>query len=389
MRIAVLTDSLADTDGVGRYTIRLLRAIEAKEPGTQVEVALARKHPGISSAVPKHWPVRVVLPPDYFFYMSRPRFLAFLAASVARVLPMARRADVVHSIKDYPHCYVGLLAARLARKPCVMTAHGTYSVVPLSDPRHARRARAAFPRFGRILCVSEYTRRRMAELLPLENLEVVKNAVDAAHYAPTKGRMVGKPWSRGPYTLGIGALKERKGHHLSIAGFLQVAREFPELRHFVVGSHEKGDPYVEGILASIRAAGCEGRVVFLGNITEEEKVDLLQGAIAFLHTPVVASDGGFEGFGIVYLEAAASGVPSIATLGSGAEDAVVDGRTGFLVRADPGSVAAPLLALLRDADLRSAMAAGAAAYAREQTWERNAERVLAIYSEVRRARAPR
>ena len=70
MRIAVLTDSLADTDGVGRYTIRLMRAIEAKEPGTQIEVALARKHPGISSAVPKHWPVRVVLPRLFLLHVA-------------------------------------------------------------------------------------------------------------------------------------------------------------------------------------------------------------------------------------------------------------------------------------------------------------------------------
>jgi glycosyltransferase involved in cell wall biosynthesis len=388
MRLAVLTDSLADTDGVGRYTIRLLQAMEARDPNLRVEVALARKHPGISSAVPARWPVRVALPPDYFFHMSRPRFLAYLTASVARVLPMALRADLVHSIKDYPHCYVGWLAARLAGKPCVMTAHGTYSVVPLTDPRHARRARAAFPRFGKILCVSEYTRRRMSELLPLKNLEVVKNAVDAAHYAP-RARMVGKPWSGARYTLGIGALKERKGHHLSIAAFLRVAREFPDLRHFIIGAHESGDPYFEGIRASIREAGCEERVVFLGNVSEDEKVDLLQGALALLHTPVVAADGGFEGFGIVYLEAAASGVPSIATLGSGAEDAVVDGRTGFLVRADAGSVEAALLTLLRDPARRAALAAGASAYAREQTWDRNAERVLAIYRELTGDRASR
>src|SRR6516165_9425663 len=109
MRIAVLTDSLADTDGVGRYAIRLLSAIQSKRPGTEVEVALARKHPGLSNDVPRDWPIRVALPPDYFFYMSAPRFFAYLAASVARVLPIARRADVVHAIKDYPHSYVGLL----------------------------------------------------------------------------------------------------------------------------------------------------------------------------------------------------------------------------------------------------------------------------------------
>ncbi|MBL8695777.1 MAG: glycosyltransferase family 4 protein [Planctomycetes bacterium] len=383
MRIAVLTDSLADTDGVGRYTIRLMRAIEAAAPGTQVEVALARKHPGLSADVPSHWPIRIALPPDYFFYMSALRFHAFLAWSVARVLPMVRRADLVHAIKDYPHCYVGLVAAQLAGKPCVMTAHGTYAVVPLTDRRHAERARAAYPKFGRILCVSEYTKKRIEELLPLQNLEVIRNAVDASHYAP-RPRLERRPWSGVPYTLGMGALKERKGHHIAVDAFLQIAQRFPDLHHFIVGAYQPEDSYFRRIAARVEAAGYAGRVRFLGNVTEEEKIDLLSGAQAFVHTPVTAADGGFEGFGIVYLEAAACGVPAIAARGSGAEDAVLDGETGFLCDPTADAAAASLGRLLADEPLRSRMGARAREHARAQTWEQNARRVLAVYEELTR-----
>ncbi len=388
LRIAVLTDSLADTDGVGRYTIRLMRAIQALRPGTAVEVALARKHPGLSADVPASWPIRIALPPDYFFYVPRLRFLAYLAWSVARVLPMVRRADVVHAIKDYPHCYVGLLAARLAGKPCVMTAHGTYAVVPLTDRRHAARARAAYPRFGRILCVSDYTRRRIEELLPLANLEVIRNAVDAESYAP-RPRLEGRPWSGARYTLGMGALKERKGHHLAIGGFLRVAAEFPDTGHFVVGAFQEGDPYFRRIRGEVEERGLGSRVTFLGNVTEEEKIDLLLGARALVHTPVLASDGGFEGFGIVYLEAAASGVPSIGTTASGAEDAVADGVSGFLVPPTAEAVADALRRVLGAGDAeREGLARSCREHASQQSWDRNAARVLAIYDALREHRNP-
>jgi glycosyltransferase involved in cell wall biosynthesis len=385
MRVLVLTDSLADTDGVGRYTIRLMTAIQRLRPGTAVEVALARKHPPTSDAAPRDWPVRVVLPPDYFFYMTRARFLAYLTTSVLRVLPMALRADVVHAVKDYPHAYVGLLAARLAGKPCVMTAHGTYSVVPLTDPRHARRARAAFPRFGRILCVSEFTRRKIAEHLPLTNLEVIRNAVDADHYAR---RPAGppKPWHGTLYTLGMGSLKERKGHHVAIDGFLRVAGEIPALHHYVIGAYEEGDPYYRGIRQAVDAAGLADRVHFLGNVPEDVKLDLLAGARAFVHVPVLAADGGFEGFGIVYLEAAAAGVPSIGSLGSGAEDAVVDGESGLLVNPTGLDVATALRRIVLNEGERARMSASCVAYARSQSWDVNAERVLAIYDELLRGR---
>lgn len=378
MRVLALTDSLADTDGVGRYTIRLLRAAQKLDPSLEIEIALARKHPGFSADVPREWNVRVCLPPDYYYYTSAARFHAYTMWSLIKLIPMARRADVIHAIKDFPHSHLALLAARAARKPCIMTAHGTYSVVPLSDPRHARRARASFPRFRRILCVSEYTKNRILQKIKLDNLEVIRNAVDADHYLPRKP-LQNRPWTGAEYILGIGALKERKGHHVAVGGYLRIAARHPNLRYFILGHFQNGDPYFENIKKQIRDAGCEGRVSFLGNITEEEKVDILQNARIFVHTPVEAADGGFEGFGIVYLEAAAAGIPSIGTRSSGAMDAIVDGQTGLLVDPEPGDVAAAIADIIENPALAAAMSNGGRTHARAETWERNAARVLEIY----------
>jgi glycosyltransferase involved in cell wall biosynthesis len=125
-----------------------------------------------------------------------------------------------------------------------------------------------------------------------------------------------------------------------------------------------------------------GRVHCLGNIGEDEKVDLLQRAAVFLHTPVQSSDGGFEGFGIVYLEAAAAGVAAIGTTGCGAEDAIVQGETGALVAPEPGAVAGALAHLLADGVLRERMGAAGRAHAARSSWERNAREILALYDEV-------
>jgi glycosyltransferase involved in cell wall biosynthesis len=379
----VLTDELADLDGVGRYAVRLIAALERGRPGLEVEILLARKHRPSSAEVPERWKVSVGLPPDYFFHMSRPRFWASLTGSSLRIARAARRADLVHAIKDYPHSLAGVLGAGFARRPCVATAHGTYSIQPLLSPRHEELARFTYRRLAGLVAVSRHTEERLTGILGPSRprrLVVIPNAVSAAHYAadPEIGP---RPWHEHPFTLSIGEIKERKGHHLALEAWLRVAPAHPDLVHYVVGKGT-GDEYEAALHSSIAAAGLTGRVRFLGNVSESEKIDLLRRARVFLHTPVTARDGGFEGFGIVYLEAAASGVPAIGTLGSGAEDALAGGRTGCLVAPRAEEVAAALERLLGDEALRARMGAAGLELARRSSWDDNARRVLALYDEV-------
>ncbi len=385
MRVLYLTDSLSDLDGVGRYAMRLVGALEDEDGAFEPEILLSRKHRPTSASVPSHWRTSVALPPDYFFYMSPARFWASFLIALPKVVRAARRADLVHAIKDFPHSWLALWAARLAGKPCVATAHGTYTIQPLLDRRHRARALRTYAGLARMIAVSGYTRRRLLELLEgrppaPERVAVIPNAVDAEHYV--EDRAVGeRPWHGKRFTLGIGEVKERKGHHLSLGAWCEVATRVEELHHFVVGRITPGE-YHDSLLEKARAAGLADRLHFLGNVTEDEKVDLLQRAEVFLHTPVTSADGGFEGFGIVYLEAAACGTPAIGSLDCGAEDAIVDGKTGFLVRQEVGAVAEPLRRLLGESGLREALGAAARAHARETTWATNAREVRRLYTEV-------
>ena len=389
MRVLYLTDSLSDLDGVGRYAVRLISALERLEPGLEVEVLMARKHRPSSDAVPAHWKVDVALPPDYFFYMSPARFWPSLAAASVRIARRARSADLVHAIKDYPHNFAGVIGARLAGRPCVATAHGTYTIQPLISERHRRWARWTYSRLAAMVAVSRYTKQRLAELVDADTLDparvpVVPNAVDAAHYAEPVELHGPRPWHDVPFTLSIGELKQRKGVHLALEAWCRIAPRHPELQHFIVG-RRSGDDYERSLVAMAEAAGLTDRVHLLGNVDEREKIDLLRRARLFVHTPVTAADGGFEGFGIVYLEASASGTPVLGTLGCGAEDAIEDGVTGFLVEPEVEPVASALARVLEDDELARRMGAAGVERARASSWDDNAQAVLEVY---RRAIAP-
>src|SRR5689334_10390047 len=165
MRVLYLTDSLSDLDGVGRYAVRLVSALQELEPALEPRFLLARKHRPTSADVPARWPVEVALPPDYLFHMSRTRFWASVLPAIARAARAARSCDLVHALKDYPHSWIALRAAELAGRPCIATAHGTYSVQPLADARHGKRTRAALKRYRALIAVSAHTAQRMQQLV--------------------------------------------------------------------------------------------------------------------------------------------------------------------------------------------------------------------------------
>ena len=384
MKVLYLTDSLSELDGVGRYAMGLIGALEQEVAEFGAKVLLARKHRPTSSAVPERWEPKVALPPDYFFYMKPSRFWPSLWASTLAVARAARGFDLVHAIKDYPHSLVALKGAQLAGKPCVATAHGTYTVQPLLDERHAERARKTYAGFAGMISVSAYTARRLGEVLGSERmpkrLATIPNCVDLAPLEQEL-QLGERPWHGKRFTLGIGETKERKGHHLALAGWIRAAENFPDLHHFLVG-RRSDDDYEARLHRMVSEAGLSDRVHFLGNITEEEKVDLLQRCELFLHTPVTAADGGFEGFGIVYLEASACGKPVIGTLECGAEDAIRDGETGYLVAPEAPAVAGALDSILRSDWLASELGERGRAHARANTWAENARAVHRLYRDV-------
>jgi glycosyltransferase involved in cell wall biosynthesis len=113
-------------------------------------------------------------------------------------------------------------------------------------------------------------------------------------------------------------------------------------------------------------------VIFAGAVGDAERDRLLDEAWVFAMPTRRPADGrGGEGFGMVYAEAGAHGVPSVASRVPGVVDAVRDGETGLLVApGDAGAVAAAAIALLGDRERRDRLGAAARERAQALAWER-------------------
>jgi len=357
VRVLLVTDSLTPTYGWGRYAIGLVRAL--RRQGVDFTLLSPRRLCTVPdlAALPDHGEVTS--------FVSETRRLPRLVA--ANTLPIRRAlatCDLVHCITE-PYAIPAALAC--GRKPLVVTLHGTYAVRPFTRWAERPWYELAYRRASRLLPVSTFTRRLLPPRFRTAKTSVVPEGVDVTAFdLPAGDAAASRPGGTAPYLLSVGPIKRRKGYRHTVEAFARVHARRPDVRYRIVGGIDDR-VLMEELRSRIAALGLQDAVEFLGRVSEAELVRLYHGCAAMWLLPV-DDDLQFEAFGLVYWEANAAGRPTIGARSSGAEDAIVDGVTGFLVPAsDAAAAAGAALRLLDDPALATRM--GAAGRAHVRPWD--------------------
>jgi phosphatidylinositol alpha-1,6-mannosyltransferase len=197
-----------------------------------------------------------------------------------------------------------------------------------------------------VTTVSRATRRSLldqADIAP-ERVRVLPNTIRGifAPGPPAEALRARLQLGPGPVLLTVGRLaaSERyKGHEQIFAALPALRAEFPGLVHLVAGD---GDDRVRLEKRALELAGDPAAVRFLGYVPEADLPDLYRLADLFV------MPSSHEGFGIVYLEAAACGLRVVGGIGGGSADAIPDARIGVTVDpGDGGALAAAIRGSLR------------------------------------------
>jgi phosphatidylinositol alpha-1,6-mannosyltransferase len=333
-KLLILTPTLSPETGWGRYSDAIVRNLER-----QYELDVCTELPDIMEL--------------------RSSFKALYYA-VQRVRGRVESADSVLSLVSYPYSLVAYLATRGTDVPYFVTCHGTYAVEPLFN-KHRVPARHSFSQSAALFAVSSFTADRMRERMSACNIYIIPNGV-------TDERPELKPFDLdNEVLLTVGAFKPRKGQLRAVEAFAQVASQLPDVDHHFVG--DVSGEYAEAVQDHVEELGLKDRVHFEGRVPEEELGRWYNTADAFLLTPRYEQHH-FEGFGLVYLEANRHGVPVIGTYGTGAEDAIAPGVSGFCVPPEDDAIAEAVHRLFDDNDLYRRVSEGAERWADCHSWLR-------------------
>lgn len=298
------------------------------------------------------------------------KYLKVLPLLVAAMLECIReRPDLILLMKCNHEGIVGLITRRLFSVPYVVVGYGTELVQFGGHPLFRPFVKALFRRAIHLIAISTYTEELMAQLgAPSSRLSVIHPTVDVlpdpAVAPPDEFGLGGRR-----VVLTVARLVSRKGHDRVLEAMTRIRAEFPSVLYVIAGD----GPERARLSALVRAHGLEDNVRFVGSVSDGT-LESLYAACEFFIMTSRQEGSDVEGFGIVFLQAAIRGKPSIAGRSGGAVDAVLDGATGLLV--DPRStsqIADALTMLLSDPAYTKAMGRRARVRALENFTAQNQE----------------
>jgi len=274
----------------------------------------------------------------------RPESLAMYARFFFKSLRLAlsHRFDAVHAFRALPEGLVAWAVARLTFRPVVIYAHGE----ELTTWGRGGKYKAmcfALRHADRVIANSDHTR---ATLLGMDvdpaRITIIYPGVDVAVFRPGLGAHdLREKWgihADEKLVFSVGRLSRRKGFDQMIRAVAKLRAEGLALRYVIGGIGEDAD-YLDELIADHQLQGAVHRI---GAVAEADLPRWLNTCDLFA-MPNRDINGDNEGFGMVFIEAAACATPSLAGEAGGTGSAVLHQQTGL--RVDGNSVDAVVAGL--------------------------------------------
>jgi phosphatidylinositol alpha-1,6-mannosyltransferase len=265
----------------------------------------------------------------------KPESIAMYAKLFVTGLRLALRHDfdVVHAGRALPEGLVGWAVARLVRLPLVIYAHGE-ELTTWGRGGKYRAMRFALRHADRVIANSEFTRDELVKMdVRPECITLIYPGVDVERFRPglpcddLKAGIGLQPGEK--LILSVGRLSRRKGFDMVVRSLPELLRQGINVRYALIGIGEDRDY----LISLARELGVANQVHLLGHVSSEDLPRWYNACDVFA-MPNREINGDTEGFGMVFIEAAACSRPVLAGNAGGTGAAVVNGETGLRVNGE-------------------------------------------------------
>ena len=235
--------------------------------------------------------------------------------------------DIIHAHSVIPTGFIGVIVAKIVRKPVFITAHGMDVTNFLEHTFFKRLLSFSFKNCDKVIAVSEYLSEKIRYLgTNPENIIVLRNAVNTDRFRPLRNINVRKQYKikdGDTVILFVGYLDVFKGIFELLGVFLEIKEVNKNLKLMFVGTGPKENE----LKILVSECGLEESVIFTGKIPPSEIHEYYQSADIFV-LPSYTDAGGPP---LVFIEAMACGLPVIGTNVGGIPEGIIDGVNGFIV----------------------------------------------------------
>jgi phosphatidylinositol alpha-1,6-mannosyltransferase len=283
----------------------------------------------------------------------RPESLAMYVRFFFKSLSLAltHRFDAVHAFRALPEGLVAWAVARLTFHKVVIYAHGE-ELTTWGRGKKYQAMRFALHHADCVIANSEYTRDELLKMgVAQDMITLIYPGVDIKRFRPglpcdDLKKIIGLQ-PEGKLILSVGRLQRRKGFDMVVRSLPELLGQGINVQYALIGIGEDM-PYLKDLA---RELGVSDRVHLLGHVPADDLPRWYNACNVFA-MPNREINGDTEGFGMVFMEAAACGKPAIAGEAGGTGSAIVNEATGLRVPGDSAEeICAALSRLLKDDQL--------------------------------------
>jgi phosphatidylinositol alpha-1,6-mannosyltransferase len=265
----------------------------------------------------------------------KPESLAMYAKFFAKSLTLAltHRFDAIHAFRALPEGLVAWAVARLTFRPVVIYAHGE-ELTTWGKGGKYKAMRFALRHANKVIANSDYTRIELKNMdVDPDRIVIVNPGVDVNRFKPNLSCEDLKTSinlaSDEKLILSVGRLSRRKGFDMVIRSLPELMSRGIKVRYALIGIGEDWE-FLSDLAFQL---GVADNVHLLGHVSPEDLPRWYNACDVFA-MPNRMINGDTEGFGMVFIEAAACKKPSIAGLAGGTGAAVQDSVTGLRVNGE-------------------------------------------------------